>query len=526
MFFDFIIDGNYVNQMMGFMGGIWVIGVVECVFQWIYFMVCKSIGLVFGVIIGLVFGYNNVVIYCFFDNVNDFMFEGNVIYLMLNDENFIVVCDFQFFGGFGVVMGMIYDVVGMQIIFGCNFVNGGNSCFVICVQDVLVMKIVGCNFDGVVGDVIFLVVQNCVVESNIIFGIGVVGMVGVYMGVYLEFVVIGNFIFGNLIVFYIMNGVVYFLICEEFVGDLGNNLIIGNMFIIKGILVVVVFDINVLGILVCDNMGGGVKGDVLFLLWMNVGVIFDFIFVFLVLFSGVMGFDIINWCFYFWVGVVWEYVLVDNGGVDFLFEDYNFIIWMQDLVMVVDVFLFNMGVVYLCKVKVIKFLIVVMNVFYGVIMVGSLLIFGQNFVGFYDFIGMRFVVSVDQMINYGLQGLKMVVLIFFFMVVVGYYYVVLLVVGIGIQLLVVVLGGVFSVMNVGLVVVIGCFLMLGMGQMVFFFSIIFSLVILNMGLCWVVFLQVLNFFWLCDGKKNRFIWGIDVFGWVCLCDIFLEFFFV
>jgi hypothetical protein len=483
-FSDFTIDGNHANQTTGPTGGIWAIGAVECVFQRIHFTACKSTGLVLGAITGPAFGHNNVVTHCLFDNANDSTLEGNAIYLTSNDENFIVACDFQFLGGSGAVMGMIHDAAGTQTILGCNFVNGGNSRPAIRVQDASATKIVGCNFDGVAGDAIFLAAQNCVVESNTIFGIGAVGTAGAYTGVHLEFAATGNLISGNSIASHTTNGAAHSLIREESVGDSGNNLITGNMLITKGTLAVAALDINAPGTLARDNMGGGAKGDVLPPLRTNAGAISDSTFAPLVPSSGAMGLDTTNRRLYLRVGTVWECVPVDNGGADFLPEDHNLITWTQDPATVADAFPLNTGVVYLCKVKVTKPSTVVTNVLYGVTTAGSSLTSGQNFVGLYDSTGTRLAVSADQTTNYGSQGLKTAALTSPPTVAVGYYYVALLAVGTGTQPSVAASGGVSSAMNAGLVAATGRFLTSGTGQTALPSSITLSSATLNTGSRW------------------------------------------
>lgn len=483
-FSDFTIDGNHTNQTTGPTGGIWAIGAVECVFQRIHFTECKSTGLVLGAITGPAFGHNNIVTHCLFDNANDSTFEGNGIYITSNDENFIVACDFQFLGGSGAAMGMIHDAAGTQTILGCNFVNGGNSRPAIRVQDASATKIVGCNFDGVAGDAIFLAAQNCVIESNTIFGIGAVGTAGAYTGIHLEFAATGNLVSGNSIASHTTNGAAHSLIREESVGDSGSNLIIGNMLITKGTLAVAALDINAPGTLARDNMGGGAKGDVVPPLRTNAGAISDATFAPLVPSSGATGLDTTNRRLYLRVGSTWEYTPIDNGGADFLPEDHNLITWTQDPATVADAFPLNTGVVYLCKVKVTKPSTLITNVLYGITTNGTSLTAGQNFVGLYDSTGTRLGVSADQTTNYGSQGLKTAALTSPQTVAVGYYYVAFLAVGTGTQPSVAASGGVSSAMNAGLVAATGRFLTSGTGQTALPSSITLSSATLNTGSRW------------------------------------------
>lgn len=261
LFRDFTIDGNLANQTTGPTGGIWCDGAVECVFEHIHFTSCGSSGLVLTSLTGGAFGHNNIVSHCLFDNATTSTLEGNGIYFSSSDENLVVGCDFQYLGGSGPVMASIYDTAGTQTILGCNFVNGANSRPGVRVQDAASTKIVGCNFDGVAGDAIFLAAQNCVVEGNTIFGVGSVGTAGAYSGVHLEYGATGNVVSGNSIASHTTNGAARSLIREESVGSSGGNLIVGNMLITKGTLSVGALDLNAPGTVVRSNLGGGAAGD-------------------------------------------------------------------------------------------------------------------------------------------------------------------------------------------------------------------------------------------------------------------------
>jgi len=260
-FSNFTLDGNLANQTIGPNGGIWAMGAVECVFQRIHFTSIKSTALVLSGMNSTAFGHNNIIAHCLFDNANTSTFEGSAIYMTSNDENLIVACDFQFLGGSGMAMGMIHDSAGTQTILGCNFVNGGNSRPAIRVQDASATKIIGCNFDGVAGDAVFIAATNCLVEGNTIFGIGAVGTAGAFSGIHLEFGATGNLVANNSIASHTVNGAARSLIREESVGGSGSNLIVGNMLITKGTLSVGALDLNAPGTIARSNFGGGPDGD-------------------------------------------------------------------------------------------------------------------------------------------------------------------------------------------------------------------------------------------------------------------------
>lgn len=421
-FSDFTIDGNHTNQTTGPTGGIWAIGAVECVFQRIHFTACKSTGLVLGAITGPAFGHNNIITHCLFDNASTSTLEGNGIYMTSNDENFIVACDFQFLGGSGAAMGMIHDAAGTQTILGCNFVNGGNSRPAIRVQDSSATKIIGCNFDGVAGDAIFLAAQNCVVEGNTIFGIGATGTAGAYTGVHLEFAATGNLISGNSIASHTTNGAAHSLIREESVGSSGSNLITGNMLITKGTLAVAALDINAPGTLARDNMGGGVKGDVTPPLRTNTGAITDALFSPLVPSDGMLGLDTTNKRLYARSGGSWIYAPLDNGGADFTPADHAMLLWTADPgVISGSGFQLALGRVYLSKIKV-NAPVTVSNMHYHVETAGTSLTAGQCFVGLYDSSGNRVAVSSDQATAMASTGAKTAAFTASAALSVGYYY--------------------------------------------------------------------------------------------------------
>jgi hypothetical protein len=258
-FADLTVDGNLTAQTAG--GGIWAPGAVECVFQNLHVTACYDTGLYLGPQADNAFGHNNHVSQCLFDNAMASPGAGRGIRTQSNDENFIVACDFQFLGGATAQAAGVYDQAGTQTILGCNFVGGGNSMPAVRVQDAAATKIMGCNFDGVGGDAVFLAASNCVVQGNIIFGVGVIGTAGAYTGIHLEYAATNNLVSGNSIASADANGAAHSLIREESVGDSGNNSIIGNVLITKGTMTVGPLDLNAPGTLVRANRGGGVLGD-------------------------------------------------------------------------------------------------------------------------------------------------------------------------------------------------------------------------------------------------------------------------
>lgn len=229
-FADFKIDGNSANQTGG--GGIKADGAVQCSFERLHISSIYNWGLKLGPITGGAFGHHNRVNNCLFDNSGSSAGFGGGAWLTSSDENWFVETDFEFLGGTTAPIGsapvMLYDQAGLQHIIGCNFVSGSNNCIGIRAQNVLNTKIVGCMFDGLAGDGIFLVANKCIVSNNLITGPGDAGNTTA-SGIHLEFNTHFNIVSNNsLETSNTVAGRVRSLIREEGTGGSGDNIIEGN----------------------------------------------------------------------------------------------------------------------------------------------------------------------------------------------------------------------------------------------------------------------------------------------------------
>lgn len=227
---DFKIDGNSANQTAG--GGIKGDGAVQCSFERLHITSVYDWGLKLGPITGGAFGHHNRVNDCLFDNSGSSAGFGGGAWMTSSDENWFVETDFEFLGGTTAPVGsvpiMLYDQAGLQHIIGCNFVGGSNNCIGIRAQNVLNTKIIGCMFDGLAGDGVFLVANKCVVANNLITGPGDAGSTTA-SGIHLEFNTHFNIIASNsLETSNTVSGRVRSLIREEGTGGSGDNIITDN----------------------------------------------------------------------------------------------------------------------------------------------------------------------------------------------------------------------------------------------------------------------------------------------------------
>ncbi|HEU4914755.1 MAG TPA: glycosyl hydrolase family 28-related protein [Candidatus Saccharimonadales bacterium] len=228
-FADFSIDGNAANQTAG--GGILADGAVQCSFERLHFYSLYNWGLKLGPTTGGGFGHHNRVVSCLFDNSGASAGFGGGVWVTSNDENWFLATDFEFLGGSSAPIGtapiMLYDQAGLQFITSCNFVNGSNNCIGVRVQNAFKTKIVGCTFDGVPGDNIFLAANKCVVIGNVITQPGDGGSVAA-SGIHLEFNTHFNVVTANSLETSDGAGETRSLIREESTGGGGDNIITGN----------------------------------------------------------------------------------------------------------------------------------------------------------------------------------------------------------------------------------------------------------------------------------------------------------
>ncbi|HSD56407.1 MAG TPA: glycosyl hydrolase family 28-related protein [Candidatus Saccharimonadales bacterium] len=228
-FADFAIDGNSANQTAG--GAILADGAVQCTFERLHCYSVYNWGLKLGPITGGAFGHHNRVVNCLFDNSDGSAGFGGGVWTTSSDENWFIGTDFEFLGGSSNPVGttpvMFYDQSGLQHIISSNFVRGAHNCIGVRVQNCLKTKIIGCTFDGVPGDNVFLVANKCVVSGNVFTQPGDGGSVAA-SGIHLEFNTHFNVITGNVLETSDGAGETRSLIREESTGGGGDNLISDN----------------------------------------------------------------------------------------------------------------------------------------------------------------------------------------------------------------------------------------------------------------------------------------------------------
>lgn len=350
---DLKIDGNYLEQS-GASGGINAAGAVASRFDNLHFTFCRDNGLILAGQTGGIFGHNNSVTKCLFDQGEGSPSSGRGIFITSSDENQIIGCDFEFLGGAGATPACIRDTAGNQFIANCNFVNGGNNAKGVHVQDVGLTKIEGCNFDGLPGDNVFIVGTSCVVSGCTFTSIGIGGTAGASVGVYLEFANANNIITNNLFTSDVTNGQSRSAIRESADGGGGNNTIMGNRAIQNGTWSIGAYDISGTGSVFQYNMPNGLSPD-----------------------------------------------------QDFTPADHNVITWTQDpATLRSGGESVTAGSVYLMKVKIVNKPAVVSNITVGLLNTPAGLTVGQNFVGLYNSTGTLLAASADQTAAWATAGTK------------------------------------------------------------------------------------------------------------------------
>jgi hypothetical protein len=238
-FADFTISGNAANQSAG--GGISAVGAVNCFFERIHFTSCFNWGLALQAIPGGAFGHHNKITACSFDNAANAGFGGGG-WATSSDENFWTECDFQYLGGAAAPVGsypvMLLDQAGLQHIENCVFVGSrGSNTDVIGyrAQSASQSKILGCTFDGVGGDNVFINGTDCLIEGCTMTSVAdQAATAGWGAGVHLEFGTARNVVTGNNVSSSATNGKTGYLIREESTGGAGANLIEGNTLRVSG----------------------------------------------------------------------------------------------------------------------------------------------------------------------------------------------------------------------------------------------------------------------------------------------------
>jgi hypothetical protein len=228
---DFTIDGNSANQTAG--GGIKANGAVQCTFERLHLTSCYDWGLIYGPITGGAFGHHNRTINCLFDNAGTSAGYGGGATTTSSDENWFILCDFEFLGGASNPVDnnpvMLYDQAGLEYIVNCNFVSGYNNCIGVRIQNTKATKIVGCVFDGVAGDAVYIAAVNCLVSNNVFTGTGDNGSGGV-SSVHTQYGVVNTIISSNIFESSANVANLRSHIREEQIGNSGPNIIEGNTF--------------------------------------------------------------------------------------------------------------------------------------------------------------------------------------------------------------------------------------------------------------------------------------------------------
>lgn len=228
-FADFTIDGNSANVSAG--GGIKADGAVQCVFERLHLTSCYDWGLKLGPMVSAAFGHHNRVVNCLFDQGGNSAGLGGGVWTTSSDENFFYGSDFEYLGGSTNPIGsnpvMLYDQAGLQHIVNANFVAGLHNCIGVRCQNVKDTKIVGCTFDGVAGDSVFIAGNKCLVVANVFTSPGDNGSAAA-SGVHLEFNTHNNIVSGNVLETSNTVGKTRSLIREESTGGSGDNIITGN----------------------------------------------------------------------------------------------------------------------------------------------------------------------------------------------------------------------------------------------------------------------------------------------------------
>jgi hypothetical protein len=244
-FCDFKIDCNAGGQSAS-SGGIKASGSVECYFERLHFTSAYDWGLILGPQPGGAFGHNNRIAGCTFDNATSSGVGGG-LWTTSNDENMITGCDFQYLGGGAAPAGSaypvaLYDQAGLHMITGCTFVGSRGSAtnvLGIRVQNATQTRVVGCTFDGVGGDGVWIAGTDCVVTGCEFTSVGdQAATAGIFAGVHLEFGTARCIVTNNNLSSSSTNGKTGYLIREESTGGSGSNLIANNALRVNGTIAV------------------------------------------------------------------------------------------------------------------------------------------------------------------------------------------------------------------------------------------------------------------------------------------------
>jgi hypothetical protein len=231
-FADFAIDGNSANQTSG-SGGIKAAGAVQCTFERLHLTSCYDWGIELSGMSGGAFGHHNRVVQCLFDNAGTSAGFGGGVHTTSNDENWFYGSDFEFLGGASNPVDtnpvMLYEEAGLQYILACNFVSGSHNVIGIRIQNTKGTRIIGCMFDGLAGDGVYIAATKCLVTSCTFTGTGDAGNT-VASSVHTQFGAKFNIISNNVFETSANAARLRSHIREEQIGSSGSNIIEGNTF--------------------------------------------------------------------------------------------------------------------------------------------------------------------------------------------------------------------------------------------------------------------------------------------------------
>lgn len=238
-FTDLQINGNASNQTAG--GGISAVGSVESYYEDCHFTACYDWGLYLQGNGSGTFGHNNRINGCLFDNAANAGAGGGICTTSC-DENMITACDFQFLGGatYGTGGGpnpaCILDICGLNMITACTFVSSRGSATNVVgiqIQSATKTRVVGCTFDGVGGDGVFIAGTDCCIVGNHFSDIGS-GGTAIGSGVQLQYGAVRNTVTANNMISSGTNGQTRSLVRENQMGSMGSNIIASNTFQVSG----------------------------------------------------------------------------------------------------------------------------------------------------------------------------------------------------------------------------------------------------------------------------------------------------
>ncbi len=231
-FADFAIDGNSANQTAG-SGGIKAEGAVQCTFERLHMYSCYDWGIELSGMSGGGFGHHNRIVNCLFDNAGSSAGYGGGAHTTSNDENWFYGCDFEFLGGASNPVDtnpvMLYEEAGLQYIVACNFVSGSHNAIGIRIQNTKGTRVIGCMFDGLAGDGVYIAATKCLVTSCTFTGTGDAGSTTA-SSVHTQFGAKFNIIANNIFETSANAARLRSHIREEQIGSSGSNIIEGNTF--------------------------------------------------------------------------------------------------------------------------------------------------------------------------------------------------------------------------------------------------------------------------------------------------------